>query len=170
MKWSGHEPWYRPQSFLPEGKLLDDCSVVGVFVHFYFTLLVFVAGCGYHLSVTRYTRVVLARLWPPGPKVCYILYNIVCYILYNIVCYILYNIVCYILYNIVFRVCKSVHHHTFRWKYVGHGRSSWPNHDQQHCYHHAPTVNQRLLLQLLSSWWWAWGCLKYVELYLNDKY
>jgi hypothetical protein len=23
-----------------------------------------------------------------------------------------------------------------------------PDHDQQHCYHHAPTVNQRLLLQL----------------------
>jgi hypothetical protein len=25
------------------------------------------------------------------------------------------------------------------------------DHDQQHCYHHVPTVNQRLLLQLLSS-------------------
>ena len=25
-----------------------------------------------------------------------------------------------------------------------------PDHDQQHCYHHAPTVNQRLLLQLFS--------------------
>jgi hypothetical protein len=25
----------------------------------------------------------------------------------------------------------------------------WPDHDQQHCYHHVPTVNQRLLLQLL---------------------
>ena len=25
----------------------------------------------------------------------------------------------------------------------------WPDHDQQHCYHQAPTVNQRLLLQLL---------------------
>jgi hypothetical protein len=23
------------------------------------------------------------------------------------------------------------------------------DHDQQHCYHHAPTVNQKLLLQLL---------------------
>jgi hypothetical protein len=23
------------------------------------------------------------------------------------------------------------------------------DHDQQHCYHHAPTVNQRLLLRLL---------------------
>ena len=27
--------------------------------------------------------------------------------------------------------------------------SSRPDHDQQHCYHHAPTVNQRLVLQLL---------------------
>jgi hypothetical protein len=26
-----------------------------------------------------------------------------------------------------------------------------PDHDQQHCYHHAPTVNQRLLLQFISS-------------------
>ena len=25
------------------------------------------------------------------------------------------------------------------------------DHDQQHCYHHVPTVNQRLLLQLISS-------------------
>ena len=27
--------------------------------------------------------------------------------------------------------------------------SLWFTVDQQHCYHHAPTVNQRLLLQLL---------------------
>jgi len=26
-----------------------------------------------------------------------------------------------------------------------------PDHDQQHCYHHTPTVNQRLLLQLIGS-------------------
>ena len=44
-----------------------------------------------------------------------------------------------------------------------------PDHDQQHCYHHAPTVNQRRLPQLISSWWWAWGCPKHVELYLNDR-
>jgi hypothetical protein len=32
---------------------------------------------------------------------------------------------------------------------VGHGRSSCRTyHDQQHCYHHIPMVNQRLLLQL----------------------
>ena len=31
---------------------------------------------------------------------------------------------------------------------VGRGR---PDHDQQHCYHHAPAVNQRPLQQLLSS-------------------
>jgi len=31
---------------------------------------------------------------------------------------------------------------------VGHGRAG---HNQQHCYHHIPTVNQRLLQQLLSA-------------------
>jgi hypothetical protein len=34
---------------------------------------------------------------------------------------------------------------------VGRGQANQPDHDQQHCYHQAPTVNQRLLLQLLSS-------------------
>ena len=34
---------------------------------------------------------------------------------------------------------------------VGRGRTGRPDHDQQHCYHHVPTVNQRLLLQLISS-------------------
>jgi hypothetical protein len=29
------------------------------------------------------------------------------------------------------------------------GRAGRPDHDQQHCYHQAPTANQRLLLQLL---------------------
>jgi hypothetical protein len=32
---------------------------------------------------------------------------------------------------------------------VGRGRAGRPDNDQQHCYHQAPTVNQRLLLQLL---------------------
>jgi hypothetical protein len=32
---------------------------------------------------------------------------------------------------------------------VGCGLAGRPDYDQQHCYHHAPTVNQRLLLQLL---------------------
>jgi hypothetical protein len=31
------------------------------------------------------------------------------------------------------------------------GRAGRPDHDQQHCYHQVPTVNQRLLLQSLSS-------------------
>jgi hypothetical protein len=31
---------------------------------------------------------------------------------------------------------------------VGRGRSDRTDHDQQHCYHHVPTVNQRRLLQL----------------------
>jgi len=34
---------------------------------------------------------------------------------------------------------------------VGSGWAGQPDHDQQHCYHHVPTVNQRPLLQLLSS-------------------
>jgi hypothetical protein len=34
---------------------------------------------------------------------------------------------------------------------VGRVQADRPDHDQQHCYHHAPAVNQRLLLQLLSS-------------------
>jgi len=47
----------------------------------------------------------------------------------------------------VFKVCKSVHHHTFQINQptrcnnlsslLLNGR---PDHDQQHCYHHAPTV------------------------------
>ena len=32
---------------------------------------------------------------------------------------------------------------------VGRARAGRPDHDQQHCHHQAPTVNQRLLLQLL---------------------
>jgi hypothetical protein len=34
---------------------------------------------------------------------------------------------------------------------VGRGRAGRPDHDQQHYYHQAPTVNRWLLLQLLSS-------------------
>jgi hypothetical protein len=34
---------------------------------------------------------------------------------------------------------------------VGRGRAGRLDHDQQHCYHQAATVNQRLLLQVLSS-------------------
>ena len=34
---------------------------------------------------------------------------------------------------------------------VGRGRAGRPDYDHQHCYHHVRTVNQRLLLQLLSS-------------------
>jgi hypothetical protein len=32
---------------------------------------------------------------------------------------------------------------------VGSSRAGRPDHDQRHCYHQAPTVNQRMLLQLL---------------------
>jgi hypothetical protein len=30
------------------------------------------------------------------------------------------------------------------------GRGRWTDHDQQHCYHHVSTVNQRRLLQLIN--------------------
>jgi len=33
---------------------------------------------------------------------------------------------------------------------AGRGRAGLPDHDKQHCYYQAPTVNQRLLLQLLQ--------------------
>jgi hypothetical protein len=32
-----------------------------------------------------------------------------------------------------------------------------------------PTVSQRPLLQLISSWWWVWGSPKHTELHLNDR-
>jgi hypothetical protein len=31
------------------------------------------------------------------------------------------------------------------------GPAGRPDHDQQHCYHHVSTVNQKLLLQLIGS-------------------
>ena len=34
---------------------------------------------------------------------------------------------------------------------VGRGRSGRTDHDQQHCYYHVPTVNQKRLLQSISS-------------------
>jgi hypothetical protein len=34
---------------------------------------------------------------------------------------------------------------------VGRGTAGRPDQDKQHCYHHVPTVNQRRLLQLISS-------------------
>jgi len=34
---------------------------------------------------------------------------------------------------------------------VRRGRSNRTDHDQQHCYHHVPTANQRRLLQFISS-------------------
>jgi hypothetical protein len=68
--------------------------------------------------------------------------------------------------DLKFKVCKSVHHHTIQINQptrcnnfssllldiyvqlnmfqavdaVGHGRANWPEHNQQHCYHHAPRV------------------------------
>ena len=35
---------------------------------------------------------------------------------------------------------------------VGHGRAgyNWPYHDQQHCYHHAPTVKPKVVTALVE--------------------
>jgi hypothetical protein len=34
---------------------------------------------------------------------------------------------------------------------VGRSRAGQPDHDQKHCYHHVPTVNQGRLLNLIDS-------------------
>jgi len=38
-----------------------------------------------------------------------------------------------------------------------------PDHDQQHCYHHAPTVKPEAVNAVVSSWLWAWRRQKHVE-------
>jgi len=38
-----------------------------------------------------------------------------------------------------------------------------PDHDQQHCYHHTPTVKPEAANAVLCSWWWAWERPKHVE-------
>jgi hypothetical protein len=35
--------------------------------------------------------------------------------------------------------------------FVGRDRSDQTDHDQQYCFHHVPTVNQKWLLQVISS-------------------
>jgi len=43
----------------------------------------------------------------------------------------------------------------------------WPEHDQQHCYHHAPTVKPEAANAVESSWWWEWKRPKHVEPHIN---
>jgi hypothetical protein len=45
----------------------------------------------------------------------------------------------------------------------------WPDHDQQRCYQHAPTVKPEAANAVLSSWWWARKCPKHVEPHINVK-
>ena len=83
-----------------------------------------------------------------------------------------------------FRVCKSVHHHTFNW-------INQPDAANSQVYYlsfkYSSTAGRparprpKALLPPRSdgktrgcycncgSWWWAWGCPKHIELYLNDK-
>jgi hypothetical protein len=39
----------------------------------------------------------------------------------------------------------------------------WPDHNQQHCYHHAPTVKPEAVNAVVSSWWWVWRHPEHVE-------
>jgi len=42
--------------------------------------------------------------------------------------------------------------------------SGWnADHDQQRCYHYAPTVKPEAVNAVVSSWWWAWTRPKHVE-------
>jgi hypothetical protein len=38
-----------------------------------------------------------------------------------------------------------------------------PDHDQQRCYYHAPTVKPEAVNAVVSSWWWVWRRPKHVE-------
>jgi hypothetical protein len=43
------------------------------------------------------------------------------------------------------------------------------DYDQQHCYHHAPTVKPEADNAVVSSWWCAWRCPKHVQPHINVK-
>jgi len=47
------------------------------------------------------------------------------------------------------------------------GTSGRPDHDQQHCYHHAQTVKPEAADAVVCSWWWAWKGPKHVEPHTN---
>jgi len=44
-----------------------------------------------------------------------------------------------------------------------------PDHDQQHCYHHAATVKPEAAIAVVCSRWWAWRRPKHVEPHTNVK-
>jgi len=44
-----------------------------------------------------------------------------------------------------------------------------PDHDQQRCYHHAPTVKSEAVNAVVSIWWWEWRHPKHVEPHINVK-
>jgi hypothetical protein len=57
------------------------------------------------------------------------------------------------------------------WSVVGRGPAGYnrPNHDQQRCYHYAPTVKLEAPSALVCSWWWAGRRTKHVEPHINVK-
>jgi hypothetical protein len=52
---------------------------------------------------------------------------------------------------------------------VGRGRAGRPDHDQQHCYHHAPKVNPEAATAVVELLMMGVRTPKHVELYINVK-
>jgi hypothetical protein len=51
---------------------------------------------------------------------------------------------------------------------VGHGRAVRPNDDQQHCYHHTPTVKPEAVTAVVELWMMGVRTPE-TELYINVK-
>jgi hypothetical protein len=77
-----------------------------------------------------------------------------------------------------FKVCKSVHRHTIQINQpTGCNNFSsllldvnWPDHDQQHCYHHAPTVKPEAATAVVELLMKGVRTPENVELHINVKY
>jgi hypothetical protein len=52
---------------------------------------------------------------------------------------------------------------------VGRGRAGQPDHDQQHGYHHAPTVKPEAVTAVVELLMMGVRTPKHVELYINVK-
>jgi hypothetical protein len=49
------------------------------------------------------------------------------------------------------------------------GRASWPDHDQQHCYHYTLKVKPEAATAVVELLMMGMKLLKHVELYINIK-
>jgi hypothetical protein len=52
---------------------------------------------------------------------------------------------------------------------VGHGRANQPDHEQQHCYHHTPTVKPEAATAVVELLMMGVRRPKHVELYINVR-